>query len=182
MSDASPPQTLDLRYPIGRFELPSSTTPSERVTWIAEIAQAPAGLRAAIAGLSAEQLEASYRDDGWTLRQVVHHLADSHINAYVRVKLALTEENPIIKAYDEARWAELEDSRATPVEISLQLFTALHKRWVTLLESLTEEDLMRTFHHPESGVIRLDQQIALYAWHGRHHIAHITAFRKRMGW
>jgi uncharacterized damage-inducible protein DinB len=163
----------DLQYPIGRFTLPDSTTAQQRQTWIREIARAPQELRAAVAGLSQEQLDTPYRPGGWTVRQVVHHVPDSHINAFIRFKLALTEDQPAIKPYDEARWAMLPDA-ALPVEASLDLLDALHLRWVCLLEAMSEREYQRTFAHPESGVWRLDQYLAQYAWHGRHHVAHIA--------
>jgi DinB family protein len=172
----------DFSYPIGRFSFPESSTPEQRRQWIDEIAKAPARLRAAVAGLTPEQLDTPYRPGGWTVRQVVHHLPDSHINSYVRFKLALTEEEPTIKPYDEALWAELPDTPATPVEVSLTLLDSLHGRWVPLLGSLSEADFARQFRHPELGMVRLDRNLALYAWHGRHHVAHITSLRERMGW
>lgn len=155
--------------------------PGERAAWIRQMADAPAALRSAVAGLSDAQLDTPYREGGWTVRQVVHHLPDSHLNAYVRMKLALTEDHPTIKPYHEARWAELPDSRA-PLEVSLALFERLHERWVLLWESLDQEQFARTLVHPEIGVVRLDQMLASYAWHGRHHTAHITSLRARMGW
>ncbi len=164
---------MDPRYPIGRFSFPESTTPEQRRGWIREIAEAPAHLRAAVAGLSEEQLDTPYRPGGWTVRQVVHHLPDSHMNSYVRLKLALTEDAPMIKPYDEALWANLPDT-ALPIEISLTLLEGLHARWVRLLESMTAADFSRVFRHPELGTIRLEQNLALYAWHGKHHVAHIT--------
>jgi len=166
----------DLQYPVGRFAFPESTTAAQRQAWIQEIARAPRELRAAVAGLSQEQLDTPYRPGGWTVRQVAHHLPDSHMNAFVRFKLALTEDQPIIKPYDEARWAVLADS-ALSVEPSLDLFESLHIRWVRLLESMSERDFQRSFKHPESGVWRLDQYLAQYAWHGRHHIAHISSIK-----
>ncbi len=166
----------DLQYPIGRFAFPESTTEPQREAWIQEIARAPRELRAAVAGLTLEQLDTPYRPGGWTGRQVVHHVPDSHMNAFVRFKLALTEDQPTIKPYDEARWAELADA-TLPVEPSLDLLEALHVRWVRLLESMSERDYQRTFAHPESGVWRLDQYLGQYAWHGRHHIAHIALLR-----
>ena len=172
----------DLRYPVGEFEMAGQTTEEERRKLIDEIAAAPAGLQAAVAGLSPEQLDTPYRPNGWTVRQVVHHVPDSHLNSYVRFKLALTEEEPTIKPYDEARWAELEDTRSTPVEVSLALLESLHERWVRLLRSLGPEEFARAFRHPERGVVTLEQNVALYAWHGRHHIAHVTSLRERMGW
>ncbi len=172
----------DLRYPIGKFSFDDEITPEKRRQCIQQIAAAPAQLRAAVAGLSPEQLDTPYRPGGWTVRQVVHHVPDSHLNSYIRCKLALTEEEPTIKPYDEKRWAELEDVRATPVEVSLMLLESLHRRWVLLLESLAPADFARKFRHPELGALTLEQNIALYAWHGRHHVAHITSLRQRMGW
>jgi DinB superfamily len=172
----------DLRYPIGRFAFPEEVTPGERQAWIAQIAEAPVRLRAAVAGLGADQLDTPYRPGGWRVRQVIHHLPDSHINSYVRFKLALTEDTPVIKPYDEARWAELPDASTTPVEASLALLDSLHQGWVRLLESMTDSDFQRSFRHPELGLVRLDRNIALYAWHGRHHVAHILRLRERRGW
>ena len=171
----------DARYPVGQFVLPDSTTSEERRAWIQEIARAPRDLRAAVSGLSEEQLDTPYRPGGWTVRQVVHHVPESHMNAFIRFKLALTEDQPTIKPCDEARWSMLADN-ALPVTPSLDLLEALHLRWVRLLESLSDADLQRRFLHPESGPWRLDQYLAQYAWHGRHHIAHITELRARMGW
>jgi hypothetical protein len=173
---------MDLRYPIGRFESPASITPQMRAQWIGVLAAAPAGFRAAVKGLDAAQLDTPYRPLGWTVRQVIHHIPDSHMNAYVRFRLALTEQSPVIKPYDEAKWAELPDARTAPVETSLLLLENLHSRWVTLLESLSEADFERTFHHPELGVMRLDILLALHDWHCRHHTAHITGLRERSGW
>ncbi len=147
-----------------------------------EIAEAPAKLRAAVEGLSVDHLDAPYRPGGWTVRQVVHHVPDSHLNSYCRFKLALTEDEPTIKAYHEDRWAELEDSRATPIDVSLALLESLHKRWVLLMKSLGPAEFARTFRHPEIGVLSLAKNVCLYAWHGRHHAAHITSLRERMGW
>jgi hypothetical protein len=175
--------STDLRYPIGKFELVGEVTATQRAGWITEIADAPARLRAAIDGLSAEQIETPYRPGGWTVRQVVHHVPDSHLNAYTRFKLALTEDEPTIKPYDEARWAELGDSRAAPLDVSLTLLAALHERWVALLRSLKRGDFARTFRHPELGrAITLEWALGMYAWHGRHHVGHITSLRERMGW
>ncbi len=154
----------------------------QRTQWIAEIAETPAKLRAAVAGLNEDQLQTPYREGGWTVRQVVHHVPDSHMNAYVRFKLALTETEPLIKPYKEAAWAELADSRETPIEVSLALLDHLHDRWVRLLRSLREEDFARPFRHPELGVVPLERNLALYAWHGKHHVAHITALRERERW
>ena len=147
-----------------------------------QIAAAPATLRAAIGGLSDAQLDSPYRPGGWTVRQVVHHLADSHINSYVRFRLALTEDQPLIKPYREDRWAELPDARGGPVEVSLLLLDGLHARWVDLLRPLTDAEWKRAFRHPEIGLISLEQNAALYAWHGRHHVAHILSLRERMAW
>ncbi|MBX5478511.1 MAG: putative metal-dependent hydrolase [Pyrinomonas methylaliphatogenes] len=172
----------DLRYPIGRFNFKDEVTAEQRLIFIDEIAETPRRLRLAVAGLSEEQLDTPYRPQGWTVRQVVHHLPDSHLNAYMRFKLALTEDEPVIKTFLEGSWAELEDARAAPIEISLSLLEALHMRWVMLLRSLGEADFARTFRHPEWGIVSLDKHLALYAWHGRHHIAQITSLRQRMGW
>jgi uncharacterized damage-inducible protein DinB len=173
----------DPRYPIGRPEPRTELSTQERLELIEQIADAPARLRAAVAGLSDAQLDTPYREGGWTARQVVHHVPDSHLNAYMRLKLALTEEEPAIRPYDEAKWAELDDSRTTPVETSLQLLESLHARWVGLLRSLSESDFRRTFRHPERPAPQsIDSLIATYAWHGRHHVAHITQLRERNGW
>jgi uncharacterized damage-inducible protein DinB len=173
---------VDLRYPIGPFTFNGGVTSEERRGLIDEIAAAPAKMRAAVAGLSPEQLETPYRPDGWTVRQVVHHVPDSHLNSYVRFKLALTEENPTIKAYDENVWANLDDARHAPIDVSLDLLESLHRRWVLFLRSLKDEDFARTFQHPELGSVSVEKNVALYAWHGRHHVAHITSLRERMGW
>jgi len=172
----------DLRYPIGRFKRPERLNEEERAAQIEAIAGAPARLSAAVASLNAAQLDTPYRPGGWTVRQLVHHLPDSHMNSYMRCRLALTEEEPTIKPYDEARWAELADAKSSPIEPSLALLDNLHKRWVLLLRSLAPSDWERTFRHPELGLMRLDQNLALYGWHGRHHVAHITALRERQGW
>lgn len=171
----------DLRYPIGSFSPPGDLDGEARKTLIDQIAAAPARLREAVAGLDDARLDTPYRPGGWTVRQVVHHLPDSHANAYVRFKLALTEETPTIGTYDEAAWAELGDSRA-PIALSLDLLEALHERWVLLLRSLAPRDFARTLHHPEfEDLLSLDVLLALYAWHGRHHVAHITSLVERMG-
>jgi hypothetical protein len=171
----------DLRYPVGRFEFPASMTNTDLSEFVDQIAAAPSRLRAAVAGLSDAQLDTPYRPGGWTVRQVVHHVPDSHMNSYVRFRLALTEDSPTIKPYDEARWAELTDTRL-PVEPSLTLLESLHARWVPLLRSLSAADWKRTFRHPELGLVSLENNAALYAWHGRHHVAHITSLRGRMNW
>jgi uncharacterized damage-inducible protein DinB len=172
----------DLRYPIGKFQRVESLTDAERRAAIDAVAEAPAKFRAAIAGLNERQLDTPYRPSGWTVRQVIHHVPDSHLNAYIRFKLALTEDTPTIKTYAEARWAELGDVKATPVEVSLSMLDNLHERWVLLLRSLSPEDWTRKFRHPELGTMTLDQNLQLYAWHGRHHAAHITSLRERNGW
>jgi hypothetical protein len=172
----------DLRYPVGKFQLPAAIADGNRQLFIEQIAEAPANLRAALDGLTEEQIDTPYRPGGWTVRQVVHHLPDSHINSYVRFRLALTEDDPPVKGYDEERWAKLADARNGPVEMSLTLLGALHVRWTALLRSLSKPDLERTFRHSELGPVPLNMALALYAWHGRHHVAHITALRQRMGW
>jgi uncharacterized damage-inducible protein DinB len=174
----------DLRYPIGNLEMEKDLTPERRRELIDQIEEVPARLREAVAGLSPEQLDTPYRPGGWTVRQVVHHLPDSHLNGYVRCKLALTEDVPAVKAYNEARWAELPDSRSVPVEVSLALLDALHRRWVPLLRALPAADFQKTWRHPDPnmGLLNLDQLLGLYSWHGRHHVAHVTSLRERMGW
>ncbi|HWI61568.1 MAG TPA: bacillithiol transferase BstA [Symbiobacteriaceae bacterium] len=172
----------DLRYPIGTFTFDPETAPAQRQSWIEEIAAAPAKIRAAVAGLAADQLDTPYRESGWTVRQVIHHLADSHLNSYVRFKLALTETDPTIKPYDETRWAEMPDARIGRAEISLELLEALHERWTITLRAMSEADFGRAFIHPDMGRVTLDRALALYAWHCRHHTAHITSLRSRMGW
>ena len=173
----------DLRYPIGKFQRPETLTPAERAGAIDAIRQAPARLRAAVQGLTDQQLDTRYRSDGWTVRQVVHHVTDSHMNAYIRIKLALTEDLPTIKPYDEARWAELDDAKSKLVEHSLALLDALHARWVFLLERITPADFSRAVNHPEwKNPMSIDQIVALYSWHGEHHVAHITSLRDRMKW
>jgi len=173
---------MDLQYPIGKCQWAEGITDEQRTQLIAEVAQAPAQLRQAVAGLNREQVDTPYRPQGWTVRQVVHHLPDSHMNTYTRFRLALTEDEPTIKPYDQERWAALEDARTAPIELSLTLFESLHSRWVLLLRSLAAQDFARTFRHPEMGTVNLDKYLALVAWHGRHHIAHITSLRDRMGW
>lgn len=172
----------DLRYPIGRYEPREDIAAAQRQPWIDEIAGAPAKLQAAVSGLPASQLDTPYRPGGWTVRQIVHHLPDSHLNSYVRFRLALTEEEPTIKTYEEARWAELPDARTAPVDVSLQLLSALHQRWVLLLQSFGDAEFARTFRHPDLGVMKLDNTVGLYAWHGRHHVAQIVAMRDRRDW
>jgi DinB superfamily len=173
---------LDLQYPVGRFEWPDAVSPADRRRYIDEIEQTPKNMRAAVTGLSDQQIDTPYRPGGWTVRQVVHHLPDSHLNSYLRFRLALTEDEPTIKPYDQERWAELVDARTAPVELSLVLLDSLHKRWVLLLRSLSASDCSRKFRHPELGEVTLEKNLALYAWHGRHHVAHITSLRERMAW
>lgn len=171
---------MDYRYPIGKFEFTGKISTAQREQWIREIETQPARMRQAVEGLSEDQLNLPYREGGWTLRQVVHHVADSHINAYTRFKLALTEDNPTIRPYFEDRWAELPDSMAD-IGVSLALLEALHQRWVILLKALSEADYERTFQHPESGTTTsLAYNLGTYAWHGNHHLAHITSLRTRL--
>jgi uncharacterized damage-inducible protein DinB len=176
----------DLRYPIGDFEWtqPESEEQSakDRVQYTDVLAKLPVQMRTAVQGLSPEQLETPYRPEGWTVRQVVHHVPESHMNAYIRFKLALTEDQPQIKLYNEAEWAKLPDNNITPVEVSLQLLAALHSRWVDVLQSMRPSDFGRTLYHPERGVMTLDRMLAMYAWHSAHHLAHITSLRERMDW
>jgi uncharacterized damage-inducible protein DinB len=163
--------------------MPAVVDAGARERWIREIAETPARLRAAVAGLSAAQVETPYRPGGWTVRQVVHHVPDSHLQAYTRFKLALTEDTPTIKPYAEARWAELDDTKTVDPAVSLDLLDALHTRWVAILRSLGTSDWTRTFRHPEfEHLMTLDEALARYAWHGRHHVLHITALREREGW
>jgi DinB superfamily len=172
----------DPRFPIGKFSYEGPPSEAQRQKLISDIEQTPAALRAAVRGLSPQQIETPYRDEGWTVRQVVHHVPDSHMNGFIRFKLALTEDQPTIKPYDEKLWAELPDVPAVPLEPSLALLEALHLRFVALLRSIKPADWKRTFHHPEMGVVPLEKNLALYAWHGQHHTAHVTELRKRMGW
>ena len=172
----------DLRYPIGKFHYEGPLSEEHKQESLNDIASTPANLRAAVKNLSEGQLDTPYRPGGWTVRQVVHHVPDSHMNSYVRFKLALTEDEPTIKPYAEDKWAELADTKETPVEVSLALLDSLHDRWVRLLRSLTPDDWKRTFRHPELGTMTLEKTLALYAWHGRHHVAHITELRKQMSW
>lgn len=181
-SQAAKSDANDPRYPIGRFSPDPSSTPETRARHIGEIAVLPLRFRQAVVGLSTEQLDTPYRDGGWTIRQVVHHVPDSHLNAYIRTKWALTEDAPTIKPYDEAAWARLKDSAVTPVEVSLTLLDAVHSRWVTLLRSLEARDFTRRFNHPEAGERDIDWLVQLYDWHGNHHLAHITTLRQRMKW
>ena len=173
---------MDPRYPIGKFTWSGSSTPEERSHFIEDIAATPQRMRSAVAGLNSTQLDTAYRDGGWTVRQVVHHVPDSHMNSYIRFKFALTEHEPTIKPYDEAVWAQLVDARTGPIEPSLDLLEGLHQRWTLLLRSLSDQEVKRKFYHPELGVVTIEQYMALYAWHGKHHVAHITSLREREGW
>lgn len=170
------------RYPIGRLSFVDAVTPAMRREWIDEIRRAPVLVREAVAGLDDAQLDTPYREGGWTVRQVVHHLPDSHANAFVRFRWTLTEEQPTIKDYDERAWAELPDARSAPVGPSLDLLAALHGRWALLLEEMDEADFRRTLVHPDRGVVDLDVMLQIYAWHGRHHAAQVTSLRDRSGW
>jgi hypothetical protein len=172
----------DLRYPVGKFESRSELSAEERRSMIDDIAVTPARMREAVRGLTDSQLDTPYRDGGWTVRQVIHHVPDSHLNGYTRLKLALTEKEPTIKPYDQSAWADLADSRDTPIETSLMLLESVHDRWVRLLRSMNERDFARTFRHPEHGAVTVDWLVAMYSWHGRHHTAHITSLRREKGW
>jgi len=176
--------TLDqLRYPIGKFKAPENYTTETISEYVTILENCPGLLRKAVQGLNDSQLDTPYREGGWTVRQVVHHLADSHINSYMRFKLAVTEDNPTIKPYMEDRWAELEEAKHAPVELSLTLIEALHKRWVAFIKTLSPDELKKTFYHPGSKRdLSLNWTLGLYAWHCNHHLAHITELKKRMGW
>lgn len=171
-----------LRYPVGQFFPPDEISPHQKELWIAELEAFPEQVRARVSQLSQEQLDTPYRPHGWTVRQLVHHLPDSHLNSYVRFRLALTEDAPAIRTYHEELWAELPDAKSGPIEPSLALLEALHLRWTALLKSLTDEQLSRTFIHPEWGSVRLDVALGQYAWHGRHHLAQIENLWRRMNW
>ena len=171
----------DLRYPIGKFNGQPPANDAERQTFLKSIETTPARLTAAVQGLSEKQIDTPYREGGWTVRQVVHHVTDSHLNSYIRFKWTLTEDEPVIKTYYEDRWAELPDSKM-PVQVSLTLLDSLHQRWINLLSSFNADDWKKTLRHPELGLMTLDKLLALYAWHGSHHVAHITGLRERMKW
>jgi hypothetical protein len=171
-----------LRYPVGRFSMPGTLTPAQRAEAIEVLAAFPAQFRAAVQGLDAAQLDTPYRDGGWSVRQVVHHVPESHINAYCRLKFALTEENPTIKPYDEVRWSGFADQAVAPIEASLQIVDGIHARFVTIWRLLTSAQFARTLQHPENGPMTLDDLLGMYAWHSRHHLAHITSLRQRKGW
>jgi uncharacterized damage-inducible protein DinB len=172
----------DPRYPIGKFSYNGPPTAQDKKKYLDEIEQTPARFRSALAGLSDEQLNTPYRDGGWTLRQLAHHLPDSHMNAYVRFKLALTEDEPTIKPYMENLWAELPEAKSAGIEVSLALLDSLHRRWMLMLRQFGDAEWKRTFRHPELGAMSLEKTVALYAWHGKHHVAHVTSLKKEMGW
>nr|WP_185151396.1 putative metal-dependent hydrolase [Peribacillus simplex] len=172
---------MDLRYPVGKFQFEGKITSGIAEGWINEIKALPRMLREAVGNMNDEQLDTAYRPGGWTVRQVVHHIADSHMNAYIRFKLALTEESPVIKPYEEAQWAELPDYDL-PIEVSLSLIESVHIRMCKLLSGLHADDMGRTFIHPDSGEVTVGENIGIYAWHGRHHLAHITSLSKCQGW
>jgi uncharacterized damage-inducible protein DinB len=172
----------NLSYPIGKSEYIPDATPAQRKHWIDNIAATPANLRQAVAGMDDAKLDTPYRPGGWTVRQVVHHMADSHINSYMRFRKALTEDSPSITVYDEKAWAELYDARTLPIEVSLGLLDGIHARWASLLRHLDDAAFQRAFIHPELGPVTVDRALQLYSWHGRHHIAHITSLTERSGW
>jgi DinB superfamily len=178
---ADTPDLEKLRYPIGRFDPAAAIAPGQRRMLIDSIAAVPARVRAAIAGLDDAGLDTPYRDGGWTIRQLVHHVPDSHLNAYVRFKWTLTESEPVIKTYDEAAWARLPDSSVTPIDVSLLLLESVHARWDVLLRSMSDEDFAKKLNHPEWGPFELNTMVRMYEWHGRHHVAHITGLRARSG-
>ena len=174
--------TDDIIYPIGKGELSGEITQERRVEWIKDLEDTPGLLKKAVEELSDEQLDTPYRDGGWTIRQIVHHLTDSNINSYVRFKLAVTEDKPTIKTWEQSDWAVLKDATSMPVDVSLGLLNGLHQRWVVFLNSLTEDEMKKTFVHPEGGVVSVEENIWNYSWHSRHHTAQITATRERKGW
>jgi hypothetical protein len=172
----------DLAYPIGKFQRPATISAEDRRRYLTDLTAAPACFREVVQGLDDSQIDTPYRPGGWTVRQVIHHVPDSHLNSYCRFRFALTEDDPAIKSYPEDKWAELHDARTQPLEPSLRLLEGLHTRWVSLLSSLSENDWKRTFRHPEMGSLRLDTTLALYSWHSLHHAAHIRNLRRRNGW
>ena len=172
----------DIRYPLGRFDPRQPLPPGGREALIDSLAVAPSRLRLSLSNLTGAQLDTPYRDGGWTLRQLAHHVPESHMNAYIRMKWGLTEEAPAIKTYHEDRWAELPDARTAPVEVSLNLLDAIHARWVILLRSMSDQDYARTIQHPQWGAVDLTMLLRLYEWHGRHHVAHVDQLRRRMAW
>jgi len=172
----------DPRYPIGKFSFDGPLTAEQKKQYLDDIEQTPARMRAAVRGLSDQQLNTPYREGGWTVRQLAHHVPDSHMNAYIRFKLALTEDEPTIRPYMEDRWAELPESKQAPIDVSLALLDSLHQRWTMVLRNIPDADWKRTFRHPEMGLLSLEKTLALYSWHGRHHVAHVTTLREKMGW
>jgi len=172
----------DPRYPIGKFSFDGPLTADQKKQYLNDIDQTPARLRTAVRGLSEQQLNTPYREGGWTVRQLTHHVPDSHMNAYIRFKLALTEDEPTIRPYMEDRWAELPESKQAPIDVSLALLDSLHQRWTMVLRNIPDADWKRTFRHPEMGLLSLEKTLALYSWHGRHHEAHVTSLREKMGW
>jgi hypothetical protein len=174
--------TNDPRYPLGKFSFEGNMTEQQKARCLDDIEQTPARLRAAVSGLNDQQLDTPYRDAGWTVRQVVHHVPDSHMNSYVRFKLALTEDEPTIRPYMENLWAELPEAKSAPIELSLTLLESLHQRWMLALRGIKPEEWKRNLRHPEMGLLSLEKTLALYAWHGRHHVAHVTSLRELMGW
>ncbi len=179
---ATTPAEPDLRYPIGKLNRKSAYTPDERRAAIDAFAVAPRDLRRAVERLSDGQLDTPYRPGGWTVRQLVHHVADSHMNAYARFRLAITEDNPTIKPYEEAKWAELTDAKTLPVGVSLDLLDAMHERLVTLLRATPDAAFARMLSHPENGPMTIDALLSVYSWHGAHHVAHVTSLAERMKW
>jgi hypothetical protein len=174
--------TLDLAYPIGKMTLPAEYTTALRQALIAQIGELPGALRRTVDGWDDRRLDTPYREGGWTVRQVIHHLVDSHLNAYIRFKLTLTEEEPTVKPYEEKRWAELADAKSGPVAYSLDMLDGLHKRWIIMLAAMPDAAFERRYVHPETGAGTLNRLLAVYAWHGRHHLAHITRLAEREGW
>ncbi|WP_114748912.1 YfiT family bacillithiol transferase [Pleomorphovibrio marinus] len=172
-----------LKYPIGKFEKPTIISRNHLLKWIQDISSFPERLKNEVKLLTNEQLDTPYRPGGWRIRQVIHHCADSHMNSLTRLKLSLTEDQPIIKPYDEKRWAELSDAKDMPIEPSLKILEGIHERWTVLLHNLNENEYGRSFVHPENGqILRVDETIGLYAWHCNHHLAHITTLKKRSHW
>ncbi|MEO1652304.1 MAG: YfiT family bacillithiol transferase [Bacteroidota bacterium] len=177
------PSLESLKYPIGGYQKPAQFDYASKTRWMAQLSTLPEEMEKAVAGLNEDQLDEPYRPEGWTIREVIHHVPDSHLNGYIRFKWALTEQDPRIKPYFEDRWAALDDYQDTPIEVSLQLLKSLHYRWVILMKSLSAEDWTFQYHHPEfEEPISLDEALAIYAWHGQHHLAHITELRKRRQW
>ncbi|MCB0840345.1 MAG: putative metal-dependent hydrolase [Bacteroidetes bacterium] len=175
-------QLEKLKYPIGRFNRIDILTPDQRKTMIQTIASFPQNVKNAVEGLNENQLDTPYRPEGWTVRQLVHHVVDSHLNSYIRFKWTLTENEPLIKTYDQAAWAELPEAKTAPVEVSLMMLESLHRRWVMMLNYMSDSDFQAKLRHPEWGLISLDTMLGLYEWHCRHHLAHITSLKERLNW